>query len=464
MAKLRSTRIIVLEVLALTAWTFGILGLLPDIYAPACQVQITSLEYPTAAGASQTIEIKSHLQITCAPINQNVLARVDVNALDSNRTLSTNSQGIGTIEVRDAPFVKVVNITITNTLQTPVSQLPWKLQVVAWLFAGPDYQGVARQNIQIQVGAGGLRLTTQSSKSSQSSTSASAPSSSSSVLALVAVVVVVGLIGSVMVFMRRRKPQMAATTQEIVQEETKAEAPVPETPQAPEAAQAKPMVPGMVNISTGYPELDRVLAGGLPVGYAILLVSPPCDERDLLFRKIIESCLSKEKTIFFMSRDLGRTQDFANRYRSNFYVFSPQAERIAGSGNVFVIPSVQNLNDVNISFAKASETLAKTDGDKLIIIDLLSDVLLEHKALTTRKWLDIFIAKRKGEGFTVLGVLNPTISSKQDIQTIADLFDGIIEIYERELRERARRFLIVKKMYGRKYVDTELMLDKDKLF
>ena len=90
--------------------------------------------------------------------------------------------------------------------------------------------------------------------------------------------------------------------------------------------------------------------------------------------------------------------------------------------------------------------------------------MLEHKSLTTRKWLDDFIGKRKSEGFTVLAILNPLISSKQESQTIIDLFDGIIEIYEKELRERARRFLIVKKMYGKKYIESELMLDKDKLF
>ncbi|MGA8904811.1 MAG: hypothetical protein WB661_07365 [Candidatus Bathyarchaeia archaeon] len=273
---------------------------------------------------------------------------------------------------------------------------------------------------------------------------------------IIGVIVAVGLIASVMVFMRRGKSQAGQKTvlkQETLKEEAK-----------PESLQPRETQPAQ-NISTGYPELDNLLAGGLPVGFAILLVSPPCDERDLLFRKIIESSLSMGSSVFFLSRDLGRTQDFAGRYDKNFYVFSPQADKITPpSANVFKIQSVQNLSDVNISFAKAVETLPKTSPGRLILIDLLSDVLLEHKALMTRKWLDDFIGKRKSEGFTILGVLNPMISSKQDTQTIMDLFDGIIEIYERELRERARRFLIVKKMYGRRYVETELMLDKDKLY
>jgi len=203
----------------------------------------------------------------------------------------------------------------------------------------------------------------------------------------------------------------------------------------------------------------------LPIGYAILIVSPPCDERDLLFRRIIESSLVRRNQIFFLSRDLIRTQDFANRYKANFHVFSPQADKLTSAGGqIYKIQSLRNLSDLNISFTKAVETLPKDLPGKLVIIDLLSDVLLELKALTTRKWLDDFIGKRKTEGFTIIGVLNPLISSEQDTQTITDLFDGVIEIYERELKERARRFLIVKKLYGRKYADTELMLVKDKLY
>ena len=106
----------------------------------------------------------------------------------------------------------------------------------------------------------------------------------------------------------------------------------------------------------------------------------------------------------------------------------------------------------------------KNNSVKLIIIDFLSDILLEHRALTTRKWLDDFMAKRKAEGFTIIACLNPNLAPELETQAIVDLFDGIIDIYERPLKERTRRFLIVKKMYGRRYIETEVLLDKDRLF
>jgi len=50
--------------------------------------------------------------------------------------------------------------------------------------------------------------------------------------------------------------------------------------------------------------------------------------------------------------------------------------------------------------------------------------------------------------------------SAQNSQTIIDLFDRAIDIYEKELQTRSRRFPIAKKMYGKKYLEIELMLHK----
>ena len=228
-----------------------------------------------------------------------------------------------------------------------------------------------------------------------------------------------------------------------------------------EAAQQKP------TISTGYPDLDGTLAGGIPEGYAVVLVSPSYDERDLLLRKIIDSALSSGRPAFYISADIGRTQDLLARYQRGFYAFSPQAARIEPKPpNLYQLPSIDNLSDHTLSLSlaiKDARTKEKA-GKMLLVLDTLSNLLLRYKALTTTRWLTDFVGKRKAEGFTIVATLNPLTISKEEVQTVVDFFDGVIEIFEKELKERSRRFVIVKKMYGKKYSESELMLDKDKLF
>jgi len=225
--------------------------------------------------------------------------------------------------------------------------------------------------------------------------------------------------------------------------------------------------PSKPTISTGYSDLDGTLEGGIPEGYAVVLVSPSYDERDLLLRKIIDSAISSGRPAFYISADIERTQDLLARYPHGFYAFSPQADKIASNANLYKIPYLlENLSEANISLTLAiKQARAKEQATKMIVvIDILSDLLVRYKGITTRKWLSDFVGKRKVEGFTILATLNPLVGDKQDSQMVIDFFDGVIEIFEKELRERSRRFVVVKKMYGRKYSESELMLDKDKLF
>mgnify|MGYP001151340919 CR=1 FL=1 len=272
------------------------------------------------------------------------------------------------------------------------------------------------------------------------------------VFALVGLVAVL-VVASFMIVKRRRKPA-AIPVQETESAVAEQEAPRPiEVP-----------VPSGPSVSTGYTDLDAVLAGGLPEGYAVLLVSPSCDERDLLLRRVVESCVSSARPTFYVSGDLGRTRDLASQFQKDFYAFCPHADRLAAP-NVYGLPRVENLSDFNIVLSKTiTDRGLEKAPDKMLILDIVSEVLLQHKSLTTRKWLADFVDKRKAQGFTILATLNPLITSREEAHTVIDFFDGIIEIYERELKERSRRFLIVKKMYGRRYVETELLLDKEKLF
>jgi KaiC/GvpD/RAD55 family RecA-like ATPase len=221
-------------------------------------------------------------------------------------------------------------------------------------------------------------------------------------------------------------------------------------------------------LSTGYPDLDGALKGGIPEGYAVVLVSPSYDERDLLLRRIIDSAISSGRPTFYISSDIERTQDLLSRYQGGFYAFSPLADKIApNAANLYKIPYLtENLSEANISLTLAfKQARAKEQATNLVlVIDILSDLLVRYKAITTRRWLADFVGKRKVEGFTTLATLDPLAGTKEDNQMVIGFFDGVIEIFEKELKERSRRFLVVKKMYGKKYSESELMLDKDKLF
>ena len=229
---------------------------------------------------------------------------------------------------------------------------------------------------------------------------------------------------------------------------------------------AKPrhVISGGPSLSTGYQDLDDMLGGGIPLGFAVLFLAQSYDERDLLIRKAIESNVAKGGPTFYLSTDISKTEDLARTFPRGFYAMSPMAEKMAPEfQNVIKIPDVGDLSNLSISANQFIDSHSDERGGNLLTIDLLTDLLLRNKAVTTRKWLTEFIAKHKSKHFTILSTLDPTVTSKEDSQAIIGVFEGVIEIYERQLQERSRRFLVVKKMYDHDYSEDELMLDRHKL-
>ncbi|HXZ89989.1 MAG TPA: hypothetical protein VEG61_02905 [Candidatus Dormibacteraeota bacterium] len=168
----------------------------------------------------------------------------------------------------------------------------------------------------------------------------------------------------------------------------------------------------------------------------------------------------------FVSGDVRKIEDMLGKYHDNFYAFCPQANKeTPGHPNLFNVARIEDLSDFNISLTMSLRRIPVRQGArKIMIIDILSDVLLQHKLLTTRRWLSDFLTRRKADGFTILATFNPLGAAREEVQTLMDSFDGVIEIYEKELKEKARRFLTIKKMYGVRYSETEVMLDKNKLY
>ena len=123
---------------------------------------------------------------------------------------------------------------------------------------------------------------------------------------------------------------------------------------------------------------------------------------------------------------------------------------------------VENLTDISIAL---TSTIRKLDpslkGARRICIGLVSDVLLQHHAIQTRKWLTGLIPELQSEGFTTLAVIDPQIHPSEELHAVLGLFEGEINIREKETEKGSRKFLKIKKMSNQKYLDNELLLRRE---
>ncbi|MCK4634174.1 hypothetical protein KAT42_05010, partial [Candidatus Bathyarchaeota archaeon] len=141
-----------------------------------------------------------------------------------------------------------------------------------------------------------------------------------------------------------------------------------------------------------------------------------------------------------------------------FYLFicNPQADAITKNFlNVFKLSGVENLTDINIALSSVFRTLEVSIKEpRRICIEIISDVLLQHRAVQTRRWLNALIPELRSKGFTTLAVMNPGMHPPQEVRAILGLFEGEINIYKKGLKN----FLKIKKMRKRKYSKSELPL------
>jgi len=216
-------------------------------------------------------------------------------------------------------------------------------------------------------------------------------------------------------------------------------------------------------VPTGHEDLDKLLCGGLPQGYSVVLTSPSCDEGDQLVKSFLETGTRKGEATFYITIDPGVAKRLAEEFQSNFYLFvcNPQAEAIAGeASNIFKLKGVENLTDISIALTSAIRRLDPSlKGYRRICIDLVSDVLLQHHAVQTRKWLIALTTELKSNGFTALATVDPPMHPPEELHAILGLFDGEINITE----VGARRFLKIKRMSNQKYLEEDLLLKKEEL-
>jgi KaiC/GvpD/RAD55 family RecA-like ATPase len=219
-------------------------------------------------------------------------------------------------------------------------------------------------------------------------------------------------------------------------------------------------------IKTGFQDLDSLLFGGIPKGFAVILTSVSCDERDLLVKRFLEAGAEEENTTILAIVDPEGARTLAEEFKDNFHILvcSPTMDdEYKRLFNVHKAAGVGNLTEINIALEKMLYDLSKPkkEGGR-DCLEILSDVLLEHGAIQTRKWLSRLIPEFRSRGFTTLAVINPQMHSSEELHALLDLFDGEITIYEKGGNDFTK-YLRIKKMQRQRYLENEIPLKKIRL-
>ena len=200
--------------------------------------------------------------------------------------------------------------------------------------------------------------------------------------------------------------------------------------------------------STGYDGLDAVLKGGFLNGSAVILCAPPSADVFGLLRGFLSASEPDARSLF-ISRGVSIRDDLQEDLAHTTFLVC--GERVPSSGNVLAGKGLENLTELSLDISEAVNKFQP----KRVVIDVTSDLLLRHGPLQTRKWLSDQVSRLKSKAILTLALVNPSMHTQTEVSAVADLFDGMLEISERELNGQPTNFLFVKWMHGITVTETE---------
>ncbi|UCE96176.1 MAG: hypothetical protein JSV51_00780 [Candidatus Bathyarchaeota archaeon] len=220
-------------------------------------------------------------------------------------------------------------------------------------------------------------------------------------------------------------------------------------------------------VGTGLKDLDKLLLGGIPDRYSVILTSAPCDERDLLTSRFLREGIQKDEVTFYLTIDANILKHYTGQIKPNLhlFLFNPQADSISKYfPNDSKLKTIDNLTDITITLTSAFRKINRPpEIPRRAYIEILSDILLQHGAARTRKWLAGILITLKSKGFTSLVLLNPQMHSAEEVQAVLDPFEGEIDIYQRETNGATQKYLRIRRMLNQRYLENEMLLEKEKL-
>ena len=211
-------------------------------------------------------------------------------------------------------------------------------------------------------------------------------------------------------------------------------------------------------VSTGTQELDSLMLGGIPNEYAIVLSGSPSDERELIINNFLEAGVKEDNLVFYVSTEVEGLENLLKNPNFILFLCNPKPKtKVPNLSNVYKLRSKTDITNLSISLAKAYRNIDQSKN-KRICVETISDVLVDYGTKPTRKWISELIRDLGDKGFTMLGVVDPSIHPTDQANAIINLFDGEINITQSTDPLDCRKSILVKKLRNQDYIKNPICL------
>ena len=212
-------------------------------------------------------------------------------------------------------------------------------------------------------------------------------------------------------------------------------------------------------VQFGQKILDDALYGGLPKNSVVLITSPACEEKDIIISRFVETGLDQSEVVINVSADTRLSQNVNPENNKLFYQVICNAQTDITNTqclteNCVSVKGVERLTELSVALTSLLNNISKSIDEsipKRVVIDIISDTLLANQSVNTRKWLRETVTKFKQKNCTVLATLNPHMHSTEESQSLLDIFDGHIDLYEKEINGEPIMCMRVKRLSNSQY-------------
>jgi len=222
-------------------------------------------------------------------------------------------------------------------------------------------------------------------------------------------------------------------------------------------------------VQFGQKIVDDALYGGIPKNSVVLITSPACEEKDIIVSRFVETGLDQSEVVINISTDNKISQNVNSEKNKLFYQVICNAQADSANSkclteNCVNVRGVERLTELSVALTSLLNNISKNIEEskpKRVVIDIISDTLLSNQSVNTRKWLRETITKFKQKNCTILATLNPHMHTKEEAQSLLDLFDGQIDLYEKEINGEPRICMRIKRLSNSQYSTKECNLIRE---